>query len=149
LRGFKLLHRRVIREIAARFAGQPFRMKPAERGRKMVETLTPRALFDLYVLLTDDNKREFLRLLAGVATADTAFGIAGALDLPEQKRFTDMVFDSLTARFFPVLLAEARKLARLHPDISDQEFEDKLASAVGQATEEHKRTILARESEVV
>jgi hypothetical protein len=90
-----------------------------------IESITPKAVFDLYISLSNEDQREFLRLLGRSAVAESPFVIARELPLSELKRFSQMIHQELAWQSFPVFIQEARRLAREQPQISDEEF-DKL-----------------------
>jgi hypothetical protein len=99
---------------------------------RVMEEVTPRALFDLYRLLSDDGKASFVRLLAAESTAEFPFWITANLPLEEQFHYAGMMHDQLLTFLFPPLIAEARKLAKEKPSLSDPEFDrelDKRANA--------------------
>jgi hypothetical protein len=100
-----------------------------------VDRCTPQVLFDLYCLLSDEHKREFLKLLGTVSTAEAPFLLVGKLSVTEQFRFSQLVFSQLLKQYLPVFEAEARKIAREDANISDAEFDKLLHERVKQIVE--------------
>src|SRR5262245_14006189 len=58
---------------------------------RLMEQFTPKAVYDLYCLLPDDDKRIFLKLLASVSTAEVPFVITNELPLEEKGRYAEMM----------------------------------------------------------
>jgi hypothetical protein len=106
-----------------------------------VEEFTSQAVFDLYCLLPNDGKIAFVKLLAGMSTADVPFLIVNELPLPEKKRFSDMVFEEAVWQVFPMLQQEARRLLRENPNLDDEQFDKELHERVKQKMELYNREI--------
>lgn len=106
-----------------------------------MESFSPQAVFDLYALLPDEGKQEFLRLVGRISTAEAPFVVTRELDLTEQGRYAEMVFKEILWRFFPFLEQEARRLAREKPQLSDEEFEKEHHERMKQYAELRDREI--------
>src|SRR5437867_478603 len=80
---------------------RPYPLAFAGRSRQVghpVEQFTPKVLYDLYCLLPNDDKKTFVKLLAGISTAEVPFLIANELPLTELGRFSEMMFEELLWR---------------------------------------------------
>jgi hypothetical protein len=106
-----------------------------------METFSPTAVFDLYVLLPEEQKKAFIKLLASVSTAEVPFVICNELSLPEKGRFAEMMFEELLWRVFPLLQQTARNLIREKPDLSDEQFDKELHERVKARMEEYEESI--------
>jgi hypothetical protein len=116
----------------------PYPSAPTGRSRQVgrfVEQFTPKALLDLYLLLPNDDKGVFLRLLASECTAEAIFVMANELRLTELGRFSEMMFEELLWRVFPLLEEKARELRKEDPDLSDEQFGKELHERVKQHME--------------
>jgi hypothetical protein len=147
--GVKILSLYLVRNICAaavglyptkdtaRFDPRAALVRPEFRNRIMIETLTPASLRDLYAMLPDESKQEFVRLLGQVSNGEMPFILASSLPPIERRRFSDLVHAELASILFPVLFQEARKLAREQPGLPDQEFDAKLKESAGRAMKEY------------
>jgi hypothetical protein len=106
-----------------------------------MEGFTAKAVFDLYLLLSDEDKGTFFRLVGRISTAEVPILLAGELSIPERFRFSQTPNNELANRFFPILLREARRLARENPSISDDEFDHLFSEEIKKLTEEQSATI--------
>jgi hypothetical protein len=101
----------------------------------MVQECTPRALADLYALMSAEDQRAFLRLLGGMSTGEAPFLIASQLPPTEAERFADRVHETLGGLLFPLIFEEARRLARERPEATDAEFDRELLERASRAVE--------------
>lgn len=106
-----------------------------------MERPTPQAIFDLYVLLSNNDKVAFQNLLARISTAESIFLLAKELPITELGRFSDMMFQEITWHLFPILEREARRLAREKPELSEEEFDKEFHERIKQSTELYNREV--------
>ncbi len=110
-----------------------------------MEQLPPKSVFDSYCLLSNDDKRAFIEMLARVSTAEVPFLIAREMPPPEVERFSDMVFKEITWQLFPLLQREARVLAREKPQMSDEDFDREFHDRIKASMENYNKEIAALE----
>jgi hypothetical protein len=110
-----------------------------------MEQFTAKAVFDLYTLLPNEEKIAFLRLVGQMSTAEVPFVITSELPLPEQQRYSDMMFEEHLWQLFPYLQREARRLAREKPQLSDEEFDREFHDRIRASMENYNETIAALE----
>jgi hypothetical protein len=106
-----------------------------------MDQISPPAVYDLYVLLPNEQKGAFIKLLASISTAEVPFLICNELPLPEKARFAEMMFEELLWRVFPLLQQTARKVIRENPDLSDEQFDKELQERVKANMEEYNRAV--------
>ena len=104
-------------------------------------TDTPKQLFDLYSLLTPENKGLFLRMIGGISPAEHTFLFMSGQTVLEQYRFNEMIFRETTHKFFPVIIQHAAKLVKEMPSASVEELAEALFEQAGQATDQYNRDI--------
>jgi hypothetical protein len=112
----------------------------ARRMEQAMEKFTARAVFDLYALLSDDDKRTFLKLLGQHCTAEVPFLIVNELPLTERERHSEMIFKEIW-RIFPLMQREARALVRENPDVTDEEIDRRLNEQIKRVMEDYNRAI--------
>ena len=97
-------------------------------------TDSPKQLFDLYSLLTPENKGLFLRMIGGISPAEHTFLFMSGQTVLEQYRFNEMIFRETTHKFFPVIIQHAAKLVKEMPSASVEELAEALFEQAGHAT---------------
>ncbi|HTU88575.1 MAG TPA: hypothetical protein VMF69_00620 [Gemmataceae bacterium] len=106
-----------------------------------IESVTPKAVFDLFALLSKEDKKEFLRLIGRCSTAEIPFLITSELPPSERERYSDMVNQQLISLIFPYLLRQARQLAREQPQLSDEEFDKMFDEQIKESMETYDQAI--------
>jgi len=91
--------------------------------RRAVEVITPKVLLDLYSALSDENQNAFLKLLGSISTAESPLVIVSQLDRLETFRFSQMLTAEFVKRTLPIVLRQARLVAKNHPGVSDTDFD--------------------------
>jgi hypothetical protein len=99
-----------------------------------IASMTPREVIDMYLDLTDEQQKEFLRMVAGMLRAEAIYGMAQELNLVERQRINSLLFEELAGGFFLFALQHARTIAKEMRDISDEEFDKQLQARVSEAT---------------
>lgn len=89
----------------------------------MIEPINARALLDIFRAMPNEEQRLFVTTLGGEVTAEALYLMLHQLDQVELKKFTDRFFQEIAWQMFPILLRDARQLAREQPDLSDEEFD--------------------------
>jgi hypothetical protein len=87
-----------------------------------VEQLTPTAVIDLYIRLSDEDKSAFRRLFGQHLVAEELFLVMDALPLPEQARFTSTLDQKFIEIVMPDLILAAIRLARTNPQLKEAEL---------------------------
>lgn len=106
---------------------------------RAMNSSSPEELRDMYAVMSDEQKQEFLKLISPMSTAEAPFALSTGLDAIETKRFSEMVFDSLMWNFFPVMEQMARRLVREQPKLSDDEFDRVLHERASDCFEAYNR----------
>ncbi len=96
----------------------------------MVESPTPRALFDLFMLLSEQDRNAFLKLLGRNCPAEVPFIIADTLSHSERFRLSQYLTSSMVTNMLPLLVEEARRLAKEGTRMSDEEFDQMVKERV-------------------
>jgi hypothetical protein len=112
-----------------------------ERRMAQPERVTPKALFELYCLLSNEDKNTFLKLLGTVSTAIAPFVIIQSFSRAEQYNFSQLFFNALAQHALPIFEAEARRIARENAGISDAEFDRLLHERVKAAMDLQAREL--------
>ena len=88
-----------------------------------MEPDNPQALLDRFWLLSDEDRREFLRLLGETSTAEMPMFVAAGLTEPERFRLSQMMMRHVIDNALPHVLDAACRLAREWPDATTEEFQ--------------------------
>ena len=104
-----------------------------------MEQFTPKAIFDLFILLSHESQTTFLKLLAGSSLAEVPLIIAANLSEVERRRFGQIEFTHAVDMMMPFLLTKAVELARDHPKVSDQRLLELLSERVKTFAEDFAR----------
>src|SRR4051812_42169289 len=105
----------------------------------VMELASPKAVFDLYCLLSNDDKCAFIRLLGQSSTAESARLHMSNLSHKEQARFAEMMLPEFAETVYPVVLQAACQVARSQPNLTGTELQEAADRAVKEKLEEHER----------
>jgi hypothetical protein len=108
-----------------------------------VQPATTGAVFDLYLLLSEDGRREFLRRLANISDAPVLFQFFRDMTVPERVRFSEMVSGTLARDLLPLLVKQAVEIARADPHISDEEFARRIEADSMRTLDRNNASLLA------
>jgi hypothetical protein len=102
---------------------------PPPMGSRQLESVSPQKLFDLYRLLSEDEKGEFLTSVGHVSESKVLWQLLAAFDPLHVQEFSNQLFDQTTWTTFPYLIRQAVELIKERPDLADDadEFERELA----------------------
>src|SRR5260370_32722094 len=95
-----------------------------------MDQFTPSVLYDLYILLSLEDKRKFLSLIGPISTGEDPFILSAGLSVFEQSRFAGLTYQALAPRIFPLLHQEATRPIRQAPHIPDEQFDKDLFERV-------------------
>jgi hypothetical protein len=104
-----------------------------------LELPTPKALFDLFQLLTPEQQKDFLQRLGTIATAETLLQIGSRLSKPEQWRFSNAFTQQMITTLLPVLVSHAQTLVKEGQVIDSKEATDELNRRLRQTIESAAR----------
>jgi hypothetical protein len=85
--------------------------------------ITPQALLDLYNLLPDTDRQEFLRLLGSQSTAKVPLLLVKQMPPEEQARYASSIHKAFWQTLLPVFLREAARLAREQSSLTDAQLQ--------------------------
>jgi hypothetical protein len=114
---------------------------------KEVEVFTPTTLRDLYLNLSKDDRDIFLRLIAAHCTGREPLMMLDELPRAELWKYNSMVFGTLIQTALPILLKNARELAKKNPSLSDEEFDRQLEAMVNDFVANERDVVSALVSE--
>lgn len=97
-----------------------------------VERASPQSVFDLFKSLDNDAQRAFIRILAHHLSVEAFFDMLAQLDPLEQKKFSDMVGETLMPLLLPQFAREAIDLVKELPETGRDELVPILSSRVAQ-----------------
>jgi hypothetical protein len=106
-----------------------------------MEAFTPVALRDLYLTFSKDDRHVFLKLIASHCTGYEPLMMLDELPRAELWKYNSNVFGSLIQTALPILLKHARKLAKEHPSLTDEEFERQLETMVTQFVQNERDAV--------
>lgn len=89
--------------------------------------VSSRELLWIYRKLSNDSKNDFLVNFGRVASAKEVVQIASSMGDVERHSFGEIFLAKLTSNFSSVLIREACRIVRKHPEICQLECEEKLA----------------------
>lgn len=107
----------------------------------VIERLTPKAVYDLFTQLENDDARAFLRLVADSISAEAIYDMAHCLTEPELYQFSKLFGDELWKSVYPQILKSAIRLARENQTATNEELERMVDAEVRDAIEEHTKSI--------
>ena len=96
----------------------------------MEAAITAKAVYDLFELLSEANKEEFLRILGRNCSPKVPLFIASELSPSQRQRFTDSIFGNLVELYLPVVVREVVKRFREHPGPISDEFEKEVEAGI-------------------
>ena len=127
-------------------SGRPSVSYPPFGNRPLPTPLTPKELLESFWILSDDDKTAFLELFGQNLNAESAWLVVNALPIAERERFTDILQETMVALIYPVLVKEARELAKRTHDLTDDQFDKELADRVTESSREYSEAIGQREA---
>jgi hypothetical protein len=112
----------------------------------VMELPSAKAVFDLYVLLSNDDKCAFVRLLGQSSTAEGTVLHMTNLSQRQHARFSELMFPYFVETAYPILLQTACRVARDQPNLTGTDFEIAVDRAVKEVMHEYDRIISEREA---
>ena len=113
-----------------------------------MDEINPQGLRDDFISLDCDNMRLFLELLTVEIPPEAILFILTKLDMYQKLRFTQPCYKAFAWKFLPVLLKEARRLARGElSNVSDEEFDKTFGEQIGASIYSLIRAIYKRAEE--
>lgn len=112
----------------------------------VMELPSAKAVFDLYVLLSDDDKCAFVRLLGQHSTAEAAVLHMTNLSRQQHARFSELMFPYFVETAYPLLLQSACRVARDQPNLTGTDFAIAVDRSVKEVMHEYDRIIGEREA---
>lgn len=112
-----------------------------------VEVFTPLTLRDLYLTLSRDDRRHFLKLIAPYCTGLEPLILVSELTPSQKWDFNNRVFSAVVETCLPVLISEARKIVSEDSRLDDAEFDKQLKAKVSEFVLEAAAKVSALEKE--
>ena len=114
-----------------------------------IERLTPKALYDLYVTLPNDDQRAFLRLVADIIGAEMFFDMTSRMSNAESEVYIAYFAKELWDLTFPKLLHTAIQKVRENPDMTERELAKIIHQIEYDKSAEHYQAIVDLEAEKI
>jgi hypothetical protein len=110
-----------------------------------VERVTPQGLLDIFWMLPNEERKEFLRLLGDSSPADVPFLIALGLEKTEVARFVEMVYFQIFPRIVPIVIQHGIQLLRENPAAPTEELQREIEARIAEYHTEYDQVIGKRE----
>jgi len=92
--------------------------------RVVVDIVSPSNLFELYKKLPGETQLAFRNLIASELSSEDWFAILKGMSVDEQLKTGQRLGEPFFNRLFPLMAEKAIKLARLHPDFTDEQMKN-------------------------
>ena len=115
----------------------------------LIDGVSPRALLDLYVLLSKESRNAFLKLLAATLTAEDLAAAIAAAPMLERERLAAAQREGIRGILQPIMSREAARLFRAFPGLSEDDFADEIDKAVTHTMTGYTETIIKSEQEAL
>jgi hypothetical protein len=143
-RAIRLWHAKLV--AARMLAAVSPRSRWAAPMADIIPRVTPQVLRDLFWMMSDLERGDFLRLISDSIPAETIFAMIGMMDAAERIRFFDMISDEVVMRTMPGVMKAAVEAVRDMPQASMEELLTEVTRRHSDAMQEYDQEIVAIEA---